>query len=80
MRKTIAEFVEQIAAALDAAGNQQAPIKVIGTREYLRDKFPPAKRGGPLLCGEHELVLAGRPGKPAALANLDLFPEQEQPA
>ncbi|MFK3647934.1 hypothetical protein ACI2IY_05780 [Lysobacter enzymogenes] len=80
MRKTIAEFVEQIAATLDAAGNQQAPIKVVGTREYLRDKFPPTKRGGPLLCGEHELVLATRPGKPSPLQNLDLFPEQERPA
>lgn len=70
---TTARQVELVAETLDSQGKDEAPIVVTATRGTLRATFPPAKRGGPLRCGKHELVLVARPPKAEPLANMDLF-------
>lgn len=72
---TTARQVELVAETLDSQGKDEAPIVVTATRATLRATFPPTKRGGPLRCGKHELVLVPRPPKAKPLANLDMFAE-----
>jgi hypothetical protein len=64
---TVAERVITLAASLDDTGRPTSPISVRATRETLRRSFKPEKRGGPLMCGAHEVI-------PVQFAN----PEPEQ--
>jgi hypothetical protein len=57
---TLARNIKLLAQALDQQGKSDAPITVAATRAYLRKDFKPAKRGGVLLCGSHELRLTQR--------------------
>lgn len=52
-----ANYIHRLAKALDTQGKGGVPIRVMGTREYLRRFFKAKERGGPLFCGEHELIL-----------------------
>lgn len=53
---TIAERVETLARALDDSGRSDSEIRVKATRETLRRTFKPEKRGGPLMCGSHQVT------------------------
>lgn len=64
---TVAERVETLARALDDSGRSGSEIRVKATRETLRRTFKPEKRGGPLMCGGHEVV---------PVATVDPEPEQ----
>lgn len=64
--------IHQVAALLDSQGKSECQITVIGSREYLRPCFPPLVRGGPLMCGKHEIVLLER-AKPQELVSQSLF-------
>lgn len=70
---TTARQVELVAETLDSQGKDEAPIVVTAARATLCPTFPPAKRGGPLRCGKHELVLVPRAPKAEPLPNLELF-------
>jgi hypothetical protein len=58
-----ARQVRLLADTLDSQGKADQPITVIGTRAHLMRQFKPAKRGGVLLCGNHELRLIKRAPK-----------------
>ncbi len=56
-RTTNAKRIYEWAKDLDAKGRVDAPIHVALTRATLMTHgFKPKQRGGPLFCGEHELV------------------------
>lgn len=65
-----AKQIRLLAEVLDAKGDIDRPIVVVGTRANLLKHFRPEKRGDRLMCGQHELQLMGR-SKPVALDNLD---------
>ena len=55
---TIHDRIRDIAAVLDMNGRTDVEIRVIANRDYLMTQFKPKKRGGPLYCGDHKLVLS----------------------
>lgn len=66
-----ARQVRLLAEVLDQQGRVDAPIVVIGSRAHLRPEFPARTRGGPLVCGTHELRLVKREKKPGELQSWD---------
>lgn len=54
-------LIIQQALALDFGGETRkaAPIRTSLRRSYLIRFFKPRKRGGPLFCGDHEIVTTG---------------------
>lgn len=69
-----ARQIRLLAETLDYQGKVDTPIVVIGTRPNLRPEFKPCKRGGPLMCGGHELRLVKRE-RPGELLNMDWIEE-----
>lgn len=57
--KTTAQCVQDLARHFDENGKPEQPITVNASREYMRRFFKPAKRGGVLLCGTHEVRVRG---------------------
>lgn len=74
---TTARQIRLLAETLDQQGKVDAPIVAIGTRAFLRPEFKPAKRGGPLMCGTHEVQLVKRASK-VELQNFDWLEESGQ--
>jgi hypothetical protein len=65
------ERISDLASFLDSQHKADQAINVRGSRSYLRQWFKPAKRGGPLLVGAHELVISPAPvGVPLDQAEL----------
>lgn len=54
------EMIHETAWTLDFNGRKDVPIRVRGARGYLMRWFKPKERGGPLYCGEHEIILLQR--------------------
>jgi hypothetical protein len=57
--KTTAQCVQDLARHFDENGKTDQPIVVHASRDYMRRFFKPAKRGGVLLCGAHEVRCRG---------------------
>lgn len=68
---TTARQIKLLAETLDQQGKPDAPIVVVGTRANLRSEFPAPKRGAPLQCGSHELVIVSRTPDELPPENLD---------